>query len=88
MGTYHVDWDWYVTDAGTAVALNKTSNGWTAEFALPWSVLGYVGVDGDYLPFDIEILSSNSIGVKRENERERERERERGGAMERWRNQQ
>lgn len=58
-----MDYDWYVTDSGTAVALNKTSTGWAAEISLPWSVLLYTPTDGDYLPFDIEVLSSNPLGI-------------------------
>ena len=53
----------FLIKRNTQLALRLTSKGWAAEFSIPWSKIGYTPKEGDYIPFDIEVIGSNAFGM-------------------------
>ena len=54
---------YFLIKRNTQLALRLTSKGWAAEFSIPWSKIGYTPKEGNYIPFDIEVIGSNAFGM-------------------------
>jgi hypothetical protein len=50
--------------SNASLALAKTSTGWIAEIQLPYTVLGYQPLAGEYIPFDMEVIASSGEGMR------------------------